>query len=186
MNGVWSAYFQETIPALSCRHIFESIEISATMESETAAFCYGREENFPCSANPIQAMSLGIATSGVALIMTVFLLSSVRRSRVGKSQNLRDSVEFTSSSLLRVFRGGHDCAAVADAYTIRRSSASGLRSLVDGFVGVFLSSSSSSSIFLLSYNKCRCTTRGFSPLLFVPLHCRDGRHSSRRPREEAT
>ena len=33
---------------------------------------------FPCDANPIQAISMGIATGGVALLFSVFLFKNVR------------------------------------------------------------------------------------------------------------
>lgn len=34
--------------------------------------------SFPCDANPIQAMSMGIAAGGAALLFSVFLVKNVR------------------------------------------------------------------------------------------------------------
>ena len=51
------------------------------------------ESAFPCNASPIQAVSLGIAAGGIALIFTVFLMNKVRKKEYERMDEMNASMQ---------------------------------------------------------------------------------------------
>jgi len=61
-----------------------------------------RSGSFPCDANPIQAISMGIATGGIALLFSIFLMKNLNQSPRGNDvmNNISDQIKSGARTFL--------------------------------------------------------------------------------------